>query len=158
MDKFQTLASQAADPVPGLTERQRQCMVLVAEGLTSKQIARQLGISPSTVDNHVRAVIVHLSAANRLDAARIVVSWINDSSSGDSQPDSANSNAGAEMSVEQGGEVRGLVTGLPPFGGFRNTTAISKRFLHVAQVALLGTMVFAALTATIAGIVSLFAR
>ncbi len=47
-------------------------MMLVAAGYTSKQIARELGISPSTVDNHVHAVVERLGAINRIDAARII--------------------------------------------------------------------------------------
>lgn len=45
---------------------------------------------------------------------------------------------------------------LPPLGGEPNTLGTVARFAHVAQIALLGTMVFAAITATIAGIVNLF--
>ncbi len=39
----------AADP---LTPRQREVLRLVAEGFSTKQIARQLGISPKTVEAH----------------------------------------------------------------------------------------------------------
>ncbi len=44
-----TPAPAAADP---LTPRQREVLRLVAEGLSTKQIARQLGISPKTVEAH----------------------------------------------------------------------------------------------------------
>jgi DNA-binding CsgD family transcriptional regulator len=37
---------------PGLTARQRAVCELVAEGLSSKQIARRLGIDYRTVDDH----------------------------------------------------------------------------------------------------------
>ena len=42
------------DPAAGdpLTPRQREVLRLVAEGLSTKQIARQLGISPKTVEAH----------------------------------------------------------------------------------------------------------
>lgn len=39
-------------PLDALTPRERQVLPLVAEGLSSKEIARQLGISPKTVEIH----------------------------------------------------------------------------------------------------------
>jgi FixJ family two-component response regulator len=38
-----------------LTLRQKDCLRLVAQGYTSKEIGRELGISYSTVDNHLLA-------------------------------------------------------------------------------------------------------
>lgn len=40
----------------GLTDRRRQVAGLVAAGLTNKQIAQQLVISPKTVQTHVRDI------------------------------------------------------------------------------------------------------
>lgn len=51
-----------------LTPRQADCINLVGRGLTSKQIARQLGISPRTVDQHIAAVIEILQVNNRMAA------------------------------------------------------------------------------------------
>ena len=51
-----------------LTPRQRACIDLVGKGLTSKQIARELGISPRTVEAHVSAVIDILQVNNRVAA------------------------------------------------------------------------------------------
>ena len=36
----------------GLTERERQVLALIAEGLSSKQIAKQLGVSLKTIESH----------------------------------------------------------------------------------------------------------
>lgn len=52
-----------------LSKRQTQCLELVREGLTSKQIGKELGISPFTVDNHVRLAIERLCANGRTQAA-----------------------------------------------------------------------------------------
>lgn len=48
-----------------LTRRQHECVELVTEGLSSKEIARKLGIAPSTVDNHIAQVMHQLGIPNR---------------------------------------------------------------------------------------------
>jgi two-component system nitrate/nitrite response regulator NarL len=40
-----------------LPRRQHQVAELVAQGWTNKQIAREIGISPATVKNHVHRVL-----------------------------------------------------------------------------------------------------
>lgn len=142
----------------GLTERQRQCIELVGKGLTSKQIARLLKISPSTVDNHVRAAVILLGSTSRTEAARKA------SQEQDVMAESAPSEA-MPLSVRDkpATSIDGLpepihFLEIPPFGGNRNDKSKVQRFVYVALVALIGTMLFAALTSTIAGIVGLFLR
>lgn len=53
---------------PHITPRQLECMALVRQGLTSKQIARELGISHRTVEIHVAAVLDTLQVNNRMAA------------------------------------------------------------------------------------------
>lgn len=53
-----------------LTNRQREILGLLDEGLTSKEIARRLWISPATVRNHVSAVLAALHVHTRLQAVR----------------------------------------------------------------------------------------
>jgi hypothetical protein len=48
------------------------CLQLVADNLTSKEIAAHLGISPHTVDQRVRKALRKLGAQNRRQAARLV--------------------------------------------------------------------------------------
>ena len=55
---------------PELTEGQADCLRLVNAHYTSKQIARQLNISPFTVDQRLDAARKKLSAENRIDALR----------------------------------------------------------------------------------------
>lgn len=52
-----------------LTERERQCLRLVHSHFNSKQIARELGIKPGTVDRHCENATRKLQAENRVDAA-----------------------------------------------------------------------------------------
>jgi DNA-binding CsgD family transcriptional regulator len=55
---------------PDLTEGQINCLRLVSQNYTSKEIARLLGISPFTVDQRLDAARKKLSATSRTDAAR----------------------------------------------------------------------------------------
>lgn len=58
------------DPrIARLTERQRACLRLVYRHQSSKQIARELGIKPSTVDEHMRNALQTLGLSKRSDAA-----------------------------------------------------------------------------------------
>jgi DNA-binding NarL/FixJ family response regulator len=52
----------------GLTARQHEILRLVAEGLSTKQIARELWLSPATVRNHVSAILLTLDAHSRIEA------------------------------------------------------------------------------------------
>lgn len=58
-----------------LTTRQRDCLRLVLQHMQSKEIGRELGISPMTVDNHFRSAIQTLGVTNRLEAARLLDSY-----------------------------------------------------------------------------------
>jgi DNA-binding CsgD family transcriptional regulator len=55
-----------------LSEGQLACMSLVAQNLTSKEIACRLGISPHTVDQRVRQSLRTLGVTNRRQAARLI--------------------------------------------------------------------------------------
>ena len=48
------------DPVAGLTEREREVLGLVAEGLSNREIARRLFITERTVEAHVTKVFQRL--------------------------------------------------------------------------------------------------
>jgi DNA-binding NarL/FixJ family response regulator len=55
---------------PGdLTAREREVLDLLAEGASNQQIARSLGISLKTVQNHVSRILDKLQAADRTQAA-----------------------------------------------------------------------------------------
>lgn len=47
-----------------ITEREREILILIGEGLVKKEIARQLGISVSTVVDHVRKIYDKLEVQN----------------------------------------------------------------------------------------------
>jgi DNA-binding CsgD family transcriptional regulator len=47
-----------------LTNRQKQILILVTKGMTSKQIAKQLALSPKTVDAHRANIMDRLKIDN----------------------------------------------------------------------------------------------
>ncbi|WP_167854708.1 LuxR C-terminal-related transcriptional regulator [Mangrovimicrobium sediminis] len=62
----------AADDAPAparLTRREQQIAALLEDGLSNKQIARQLNIEVSTVKNHVHNLLLKLEVDNRNQAA-----------------------------------------------------------------------------------------
>lgn len=61
--------SRTADAVSALTPREQDVLGLVAQGMTNKEIARQLAISPATVKAHVERIIAKLGVADRTQAA-----------------------------------------------------------------------------------------
>jgi len=52
-----------------LTAREREVLDLLAEGASNRQIARSLGVSLKTVQNHVSRILDKLQAADRTQAA-----------------------------------------------------------------------------------------
>ena len=62
-----------SDRVSLLTAAQRDCLRLVYDHMTSKDIARALGISPHTVDMRLRNAMKTLGVASRIEAARALV-------------------------------------------------------------------------------------
>jgi DNA-binding NarL/FixJ family response regulator len=52
-----------------LTRREREVAVLIAQGLTNRQIAEQLVISDRTVDNHVGNILGKLAFSTRSQVA-----------------------------------------------------------------------------------------
>lgn len=68
------MASEPADPrLAALTEREREVLQLVARGLHAKEIARELGISPRTVEVHKARVMDKLGARNVAELVRLAV-------------------------------------------------------------------------------------
>ena len=57
-----------ADGARGLTERERQVLVLLERGSTDREIATALSISVKTVEKHVGSILRKLGAQNRTQA------------------------------------------------------------------------------------------
>lgn len=63
-------AGHVADPTVTLTARQREIVRLISDGLTNKEIAAKLFVSPRTVDMHVSRILDRLDCRTRTEAAR----------------------------------------------------------------------------------------
>ena len=61
-----------AERVARLTRGQLDCLLLVDQHLSSKEIAVELGISPHTVDQRIRGALQILGVERRTQAARMV--------------------------------------------------------------------------------------
>lgn len=55
----------------GLTQRQAEVLLLLADGLANKEIARKLNVSEWTVRHHVSAILERLEVSNRGRAAQL---------------------------------------------------------------------------------------
>jgi DNA-binding NarL/FixJ family response regulator len=60
----------SADPYGALTPREREVFHLVVEGRSTKEIAKQLGISPKTAENHRARVLDKLGVHNTAELVR----------------------------------------------------------------------------------------
>ncbi len=63
----------ALAPPAGLTRHEVEVLRLVAQGLTSHQIAEQLVLSPNTVNVHVQSIYNKLGVSTRVEAARFAI-------------------------------------------------------------------------------------
>ena len=62
---------EAAGPWHGLTIAERAVAELVAGGLTNREAARRLGVSPHTVDDHLRSVFAKLGVHSRVELMQL---------------------------------------------------------------------------------------
>jgi DNA-binding NarL/FixJ family response regulator len=65
------------DPLERLSERERDVLALLAEGLRNREIAERLVISEATVKTHVRHVLEKLRFRNRAEAAAFAARHLN---------------------------------------------------------------------------------
>lgn len=63
-----TRSTQLAPVFPQLTDREREVLELIAQGLSNQQITRQLVVSPKTTRNHISNIFAKLQFADRSQA------------------------------------------------------------------------------------------
>ena len=141
------------DAIARLTERQKDCLRLVGQGYTSKQIGPQLGITHVTVDNYIRAALDLLQVENRAEAARLLRAHELDQSL-IHQPQPL-----ADMPVEpaiprstEEGSRSWLSRLVPPLGGRRNTYTPEGKALAILAVAIVGLSTLVGLILVVAAL------
>lgn len=130
-----------------LTARQADCVALVAQGLSSKEIARELGISPSTVDNHISIAMHQYGFTNRNAVAR----WYRDVVESAGKAPRSDEHEPKEVTAPP----YGLFFATRPFGGIRNSLSVKERIISVAQVAILSIMATSAVITFVLGLIFL---
>jgi len=61
-------SAEVATQIPSLSQRQREVLRLLADGLKNEEIGKRLFISPETVRTHVRKAMAKLEADTRTEA------------------------------------------------------------------------------------------
>lgn len=80
MALFTFVARHGSAPSPklravhGLTRREQQLLPLIAQGLTNKEIASELGLSEQTIKNHIHRILHKVGSEDRLSAVYAVES------------------------------------------------------------------------------------
>lgn len=118
-----------------LTERQKECLDLAAEGLSTKEIARNLGVSPSTVDNHILAALTKLEVRSRREAIRLL------------RP-ARRQNGGEQTTQRPVVPTQGF---LPPFGGKLNQASSRHRLTQIFGIGIVSVLAVMAVLLTISG-------
>jgi DNA-binding CsgD family transcriptional regulator len=148
--------------IESLTDRQKDCLRLVARGFTSKEIGRLLELSPSTVDNHINSAVQQLNAPNRGSAARLLDEFEVRQKLPRQSAEIVLPTMLQETSIrrEAGGiePLEGFLLSLPPVGGKRNDLDGTNRSLRILQVAVVAATVAIALTIMIAGLFRTFGQ
>ena len=62
---------EAPEALPGLTDREREILALIGEGLTNRQIGQRLYLAEKTVKNHISRLLAKLGVERRIQAAVI---------------------------------------------------------------------------------------
>jgi len=66
-------AGQPPEPGLDLTEREREVLALMVEGLNNTQIAGRLTVSPSTIKSHVSNILSKLGVSSRTEAVALAL-------------------------------------------------------------------------------------
>jgi DNA-binding NarL/FixJ family response regulator len=77
--------ADGADPLAELSQREREVLELMAQGLTNAGIARRLYLSDRTVEAHVRQILLKLDLPESEDGHRRVLAVLTHLSATDDQ-------------------------------------------------------------------------
>ena len=145
------------DSAARLSDGQKACLRLVAKGMSSKEISKETGLTPQTVDTYVKAAISRLGVTNRREAARALVLW-EESAGAEPLPIGAPGNEppSAQAPAVATARERGTGLGLPPVGGRINDLGWAEKSAQALKIALVATAAVVALALVIAGAMRTF--
>ncbi len=67
------LVEETNNPYDELTQREREVLGLMIQGLTNEEIAQQLFVSPSTIKNHVSSILAKMDVNSRAKAVNLAL-------------------------------------------------------------------------------------
>ena len=112
---------QSEIPPSVLSEREREILVHVANGLTNKEIAVLLNISTNTVKVHLRNIFSKIDATTRTEAALVAIRWglvsVVKTIAGQEQVEEAKDSIGAAEVKVESVPARKMSWQSPWFGG-----------------------------------------
>ena len=73
MARDREVRREATERLATLSEREREVLALLTQGLRNEPIAQRLGISPQTVQTHVRNILGKLEVHSKLEAVAFAV-------------------------------------------------------------------------------------
>lgn len=150
-----------------MTEVQVNCLRLVADGYTSKQITKQLGLSHQTVDQYLQRAKTAMGAPDRRTAAR----WYMESQlNGEfksfelkpvpvAEPANDVTPPGLSAAEAPGAEATGqwqTRLGFPPVGGTRTSLDASQKTIAILRIAGLSLIYTSAFALVLSGALQAF--
>jgi DNA-binding CsgD family transcriptional regulator len=146
-------------PMPQLTEGQKDCLRLVDDHHTSKEIARILGISPFTVDQRLDAARRKLQAVTRRDAAKIFAAMENGNLSEPFVYEAARLETSVFGDIQTSppglaGQAYGRLSSfvsVPPLGGERHELSKKEILVQSLNIAFFSTLVIAFVVLVLTG-------
>lgn len=152
------------DVLNSLTEGQKDCLRLVNDHLTSKEIARILQISPFTVDQRLDAAKKKMGVSSRREAAKIFAEagdrtiyqqTIYQNGSFSSEMDGPN-NIEPSNRVAQTFKAFSQLMPVPPIGGERHNLSKKEIIRQSISIAFVGSIAVIIITIFLIGVMRLF--
>lgn len=139
-----------------LSEGQKACLRLVAQGMSSKEIAKALGLTPQTVDTYLKTSMARLGVSSRREAARILVA--SELSPNLGSPSAGLADAGQRTDQMATTGTTGWLSWVrpPPVGGGFHDLNWSQKTYQALLVALISASIVIALALAIAGLFETF--
>ena len=138
-----------------LSDGQKACLRLVAQGMSSKEIAKALGLTPQTVDTYVKSSMARLGVSSRREAARILAA--SEISQKLGSPSASLADRQQEPQMASTGTTGWLSwVRPPPVGGGFHDLSWSQKTYQALLVAVISASIVIALALAIAGLFQTF--